>query len=303
MVSGLIVVIVMMMCVAFYIVVERKGLGMIQLRQGPNKVSFKGILQPIGDGVKLFKKELSFPFSSTRFMFLLGPFLCFFCAYSLWLVFPGSFRYSNFELGLLFFQCISSFSVFGVFLSGWVCDSRYGFLGAMRAVAQSVSYEVFLSTCLYCPLLLIGSFDLMAIREFPLWFFWVGQEIMILWLLATLAETNRAPFDFVESESELVAGYSVEYGGVGFALMALAEYSNMLFMSLLVSVLFFSGMGSIELIGDMIFIFFLLVVSYFMVWVRGALPRFRYDLLMGLCWEILLPLSLCEFMVLLCISL
>nr|BBA25663.1 NADH dehydrogenase subunit 1 [Pliocardia stearnsii] len=303
MISGMIVMIVMMVSVAFYIVVERKGLGMIQLRQGPNKVSFKGILQPIGDGVKLFKKEISFPFSSTRFMFLLGPFICFFCAYSLWLIFPGSFRYSNFELGLLFFQCISSFSVFGVFLSGWVCDSRYGFLGAMRAVAQSVSYEVFMSTCLYCPLLLIGSFDLMTIREFPLWFFWVGQEVMILWLLATLAETNRAPFDFVESESELVAGYSVEYGGVGFALMALAEYSNMLFMSLLVSVLFFSGMSSIILISDMIFIFFLLVVSYFMVWVRGALPRFRYDLLMGLCWEVLLPLSLCEFVILLCISL
>nr|UFQ25518.1 NADH dehydrogenase subunit 1 [Pliocardia sp. A3710_17_S18] len=303
MISGMIVVIVMMVAVAFYIVVERKGLGMIQLRQGPNKVSFKGILQPIGDGVKLFKKEISFPFSSTRFMFLLGPFLCFFCAYSLWLIFPGSFHYSNFELGLLFFQCISSFSVFGIFLSGWVCDSRYGFLGAMRAVAQSVSYEVFMSTCLYCPLLLMGSFDLMVIREFPLWFFWIGQEVMILWLLASLAETNRAPFDFVESESELVAGYSVEYGGVGFALMALAEYSNMLFMSLLVSVLFFSSMSSIELIGDMVFIFFLLMVSYFMVWVRGALPRFRYDLLMGLCWEVLLPLSLCEFMILLCVSL
>nr|QCO91545.1 NADH dehydrogenase subunit 1 [Pliocardia ponderosa] len=303
MISGMIVVIVMMVSVAFYIVVERKGLGMIQLRQGPNKVSFKGILQPIGDGVKLFKKEISFPFSSTRFMFLLGPFICFFCAYSLWLIFPGSFRYSNFELGLLFFQCISSFSVFGVFLSGWVCDSRYGFLGAMRAVAQSVSYEVFLSTCLYCPLLLIGSFDLVVIREFPLWFFWVGQEVMILWLVATLAETNRAPFDFVESESELVAGYSVEDGGVGFALMALAEYSNMLFMSLLVSVLFFSGMSGVVLISDMMFVFFLLAVSYFMVGVRGALPRFRYDLLMGLCWEILLPLKLCEFVILLCISL
>nr|AVK59537.1 NADH dehydrogenase subunit 1 [Archivesica sp. 2 Sanya-2018] len=299
----MIVVIVMMVSVAFYIVVERKGLGMIQLRQGPNKVSFKGILQPIGDGVKLFKKEVSFPFSSTRFMFLLGPFVCFFCAYCLWLIFPGSFRYSNFELGLLFFQCISSFSVFGIFLSGWVCDSRYGFLGAMRAVAQSVSYEVFLSTCLYCPLLLIGSFDLMTIREFPLWVFWIGQEVMILWLVVVLAETNRAPFDFVESESELVAGYSVEYGGVGFALMALAEYSNMLFMSLLVSILFFSGVSSVELIGDMMFIFFLVVVSYFMVWVRGALPRFRYDLLMGLCWEVLLPLSLCEFMIFLCISL
>nr|UFQ25466.1 NADH dehydrogenase subunit 1 [Calyptogena rectimargo] len=303
MISGMIVVIVMMVSVAFYIVVERKGLGMIQLRQGPNKVSFKGIFQPISDGVKLFKKELSFPFSSTRFMFLLGPFICFFCAYCLWLIFPGSFRYSNFELGLLFFQCISSFSVFGIFLSGWVCDSRYGFLGAMRAVAQSVSYEVFLSTCLYCPLLLIGSFDLMVIREFPLWFFWVGQEVMILWLVATLAETNRAPFDFVESESELVAGYSVEYGGVGFALMALAEYSNMLFMSLLVSILFFSGVSSVELISDMVFIFLLVMVSYFMVWVRGALPRFRYDLLMGLCWEVLLPLSLCEFMLFLCISL
>lgn len=120
-------------------------------------------------------------------------------------------------------------------------------------------------TCLYCPLLLIGSFDLIAIREFPLWFFWVGQEVIILWLVATLAETNRAPFDFVERESELVAGYRVEYGGVGFALIALAEYRNILFIRLLVSILFFRGIRRVELVGDIIFIFFLVVVSYFIV--------------------------------------
>nr|YP_008758080.1 NADH dehydrogenase subunit 1 [Arctica islandica]AGC84105.1 NADH dehydrogenase subunit 1 [Arctica islandica]AGW53604.1 NADH dehydrogenase subunit 1 [Arctica islandica]AGW53616.1 NADH dehydrogenase subunit 1 [Arctica islandica] len=295
MMSCFLVMVLMLVSVAFFIVTERKGLGMLQLRQGPNKASFKGALQAIADGVKLFKKEFSFPFSVSKNMYLLGPFLCFFCAYSLWLLFPSYWHSLSFEGGLLFFLCVSCFSVYGVFLVGWVCDSRYAFLGAMRAVAQSVSYEVFLSTSLFCPLLLVGSFDLVSIREFSFSNMLVGLEVLLLWLIAVLAETNRAPFDFVEGESELVAGYNVEYGGVGFALIALAEYSNIMFMSLLVGLLFFSEGMQLKIFGDIIIMFWMVFFSYFMVWVRGVVPRFRYDLLMNLCWVVLLPFSLCIF--------
>lgn len=170
----------MIVCVSYYIVTERKGLGIMQRRHGPNKVSFKGILQPIADGVKLFTKEVIVPVATFKTMFFLGPFICFFCAYSLWVLFPNNNSVVEFELGLLFFLCVSSFSVYGVFLVGWICDSRYAFLGAMRAVAQTISYEVFLRTLLFCPLILVGSFDLLELRQFSFVTFFLGQEIVIL---------------------------------------------------------------------------------------------------------------------------
>nr|AME17936.1 NADH dehydrogenase subunit 1 [Cyclina sinensis] len=285
----------MMICVSYYIVMERKGLGMMQRRQGPNKVSFKGVLQPIADGVKLFTKEIIVPVATGKGMFFMGPFVCFFCAYSLWMLYPSCNSVIQYEFGLLFFLCISSFSVYGVFLVGWICDSRYAFLGAMRAVAQTISYEVFLSTLLFCPLILVGSFDLLELRQFSFFSFLLGQEILLLWFIAVLAETHRAPFDFVEGESELVAGYSVEYGGTGFALLALAEYSNMLFMSMVTVCLYFSWVVPLFWWGDFFFSVIMIFFGYFLIWVRGTLPRYRYDLLMKVCWEILLPYSLCFF--------
>nr|YP_009491829.1 NADH dehydrogenase subunit 1 [Dosinia troscheli]AWI67999.1 NADH dehydrogenase subunit 1 [Dosinia troscheli] len=299
--SSFLVTVLMMVGVAFYIVTERKGLGMMQLRQGPNKVSLKGVLQPVADGVKLFTKEIMVPYSASKLMYLLGPFICFFCAYSFWLLFPASHDYISLEMGLLFFLCVSAFSVYGVFLVGWVCDSRYAFLGAMRAVAQSISYEVFLSTCLFCPVLLIGTFDLIEVRSFSFLNMIIGQELLLLWIISILAETNRAPFDFVEGESELVAGYNVEFGGVGFALLALAEYSNMVFMSMLTAILFLSSFTWVGVVGDVFMGVFLVLISYFVVWVRGVVPRFRYDLLMKLCWQVLLPISLCIFIFYLCL--
>nr|YP_010254930.1 NADH dehydrogenase subunit 1 [Venerupis aspera]YP_010455414.1 NADH dehydrogenase subunit 1 [Ruditapes variegatus]QUA05869.1 NADH dehydrogenase subunit 1 [Venerupis aspera]UUA63019.1 NADH dehydrogenase subunit 1 [Ruditapes variegatus] len=294
--SMVLVSLLMLVSVAFYIVTERKGLGMFQLRQGPNKVGFKGILQPIADGVKLFTKEMIIPFYANKVMYLLGPVICFVCAYILWGLFPSSYSPLVLSLGLLLFLCVSSFSVYGVFMVGWSCDSRYAFLGAMRAIAQSVSYEVFLSTCLFCPLVMLGSYSLSDCRvnNFPMVL--LSQEVLVLWIICILAETNRAPFDFVEGESELVAGYMVEFGGVGFALLALAEYSNMTFMGMLTGVLFFSTfMGSVFM-GSFFIAFYVVLISYFMVWVRGVVPRFRYDLLMQLCWQVLLPLSICFFM-------
>nr|YP_010555890.1 NADH dehydrogenase subunit 1 [Tapes conspersus]UYR95122.1 NADH dehydrogenase subunit 1 [Tapes conspersus] len=291
--SMMVVSMLMLVSVAFYIVTERKGLGMLQLRQGPNKVGFKGLVQPVADGVKLFTKEMIFPFSAIKPLYILGPLVCFICAYALWVLFPSSYSPLYLSLGFLLFLCISSFSVYGVFMVGWSCDSRYGFLGAMRAIAQSISYEVFLSTCLFCPLLLVGSFSLSECRSMSFLSIFLGQEVLLLWIICILAETNRAPFDFVEGESELVAGYMVEFGGVGFAILALAEYSNMTFMSMVTGILFFSFLMDNYFLGSFLFSMYMIFFSYFMVWVRGVLPRFRYDLLMSLCWKVLLPLSIC----------
>lgn len=278
--------------VAYYIVTERKGLGIVQRRQGPNKVRLKGVLQPIADGVKLLTKEISVPYSASVKMFFLGPFLCFFCAYTLWLLYPARFSCVSFQIGLLFFLCISSFRVYGVFLTGWVCDSRYAFLGAIRAVAQRVSYEVFLRVCLFCPLVLVSRFDLVDIRRSSYVRVFLGVDLIFSWVICVLAETNRAPFDFVEGESELVAGYRVEFGGLGFALLALAEYRNIMFIRILTVIIFFRGVLPRRFFGNFIIGSLTVLMSYFLVWVRGVVPRFRYDLLINLCWQILLPLNL-----------
>nr|ATZ68905.1 NADH dehydrogenase subunit 1 [Pseudocardium sachalinense] len=293
---------IMMGAVAYFIVVERKGLGMMQLRHGPNKVGFKGLVQPLADGVKLFKKEYCFPHPLTKVTYAVGPIMCFTSAYGLYLVFPVSFSSVHFELGMLFFLCVSSFSVYGVIVTGWLCNSRYAFLGAMRAVAQTISYEVFMSTALFGILLLVGSYDLTLIRLNVFFTGSLGFVSLGLWVIAVLAETNRAPFDFVEGESELVAGYMTEVSGGGFALLALAEYSNMMFVSMLTGVIFFNlGMGA-TFFGDLVFAGWTVFFSYAFVWVRATMPRYRYDLLMNLCWTLLLPVSLSMFALILAIA-
>nr|YP_010393151.1 NADH dehydrogenase subunit 1 [Nototeredo knoxi]UPX89277.1 NADH dehydrogenase subunit 1 [Nototeredo knoxi] len=295
MLSSILVVLIMQIGVSFFILTERKGLGMFQLRQGPNKASFKALGQPVADGVKLFIKQLSYPFSASLFSYLLGPAVLFFLSCLAWLVFPmsqGSFR---FEWGFLYFLCVSSLHVFGVFICGYSCNSRYGLLGAMRGVAQSISYEIVMSSIVFCPLLLVGSYDLVECREWGMINSILIIESFVVWLIVMLAETNRTPFDFVEGESELVAGYSVEYGGGAFAMIALAEYGNIFFVSVITSVLFLSGVGLFPLF-DFWYDFWLglssVLFCYFFIIIRGALPRFRYDLLMRLCWLTLLPITL-----------
>nr|UYR45719.1 NADH dehydrogenase subunit 1 [Musculium lacustre] len=289
--------------VAFVIVTERKGLGMVQLRQGPNKVSVKGILQPVADGVKLFKKEFLFLYFSSKVLYCVGPCISFLCAYSMWVLFPASLVSHQFELGILYFLCVSSFSVYGVFLVGWVCDSRYAFLGAMRAVAQTISYEVVMSIIVFCPLLFLGSFNLSEINNSGFLGLFLMFEVLLAWIFVMLAETHRTPFDFVEGESELVAGYNVEFGGVGFAILALSEYSNIFFMSFLSGVIFvgFSSLFSFFLINELLTVIFMVIFTYFVICIRGVLPRFRYDLLMNTCWILLLPLFLSVYSLFLCI--
>nr|YP_010393175.1 NADH dehydrogenase subunit 1 [Teredothyra matocotana]UPX89337.1 NADH dehydrogenase subunit 1 [Teredothyra matocotana] len=295
MMSAILVVLVMQIAVSYFILTERKGLGMFQLRQGPNKASFKALGQPVADGVKLFIKQLSVPFSASLFTYLLGPGILFFLCCLAWLVFPASHVSVRLEWGFLYFLCVSSVHVFGVFVCGYACNSRYGLLGAMRGVAQSISYEIVMSGIIFCPLLLVGSYDLLACREWGLVNCVLCVESFVVWMIVVLAETNRTPFDFVEGESELVAGYSVEYGGGAFAMIALAEYGNIFFVSVVTSVLFFSGFGVVVGVGlwyDLWLGVCSVLVSYLFIVIRGALPRFRYDLLMRFCWLTLLPAAL-----------
>nr|UPX89253.1 NADH dehydrogenase subunit 1 [Lyrodus sp. FL G0] len=295
MMSAVLVVLVMQIAVSYFILTERKGLGMFQLRQGPNKASFKALGQPVADGVKLFLKQLSFPYGSSLGSYLLGPVLLFSLACLSWLAFPSVDGSVRFEWGMLYILCISSLHVFGVFICGYSCDSRYGMLGAMRGVAQAISYEVVMSGVVFCPLMLMGTLDLAECRQSSEVAFVAAFETLVVWVVVMLAETNRTPFDFVEGESELVAGYSVEYGGGAFAVIALAEYGSMFFMSVLTSVIFFSGFTGPGVSSLMSNIWYSLMAVFFcfvFIIVRGGLPRFRYDLLMSFCWLWLLPLTL-----------
>ena len=284
------VVVISMIGVAFLIVVERKGLGMFQLRQGPNKVGFKGLVQPVADGVKLFTKEISVPFSGLLSLYLLGPMVCFFLSYIVWIVMPTQFWLVRYPLRVLFLLCVSRTHVFGTFLVGWTVDSRYAMLGAMRGVAQTISYEVVFRGVVLCPLLFVGTFDFLEIRSSIMLILFFCFEAFLIWVVVLLAELNRAPFDFVEGESELVAGYIVEYGGVGFALIALAEYGNIFFIRIISGAVFLGCFFGF--VGLFFISLWTVLISYIIVGVRGRIPRFRYDLLMCFCWQKLLPLVL-----------
>lgn len=272
--------------VAFFIVLERKGLGIGQLRHGPNKVRLKGILQAIADGVKLFTKTLITPSKANTVLFPLGPLLLFRISYSIWAIYPTWFPTAYFNFRVLFFISVSSANVFGLILIGWRSNSVYAILGAMRAVAQTISYEVCLTASILCPLIFVHSFEFQYIKEYGLIAGFVIVEVVILWFICALAETNRAPFDFVEGESELVAGYHVEIGGGYFALIALAEYGSILAIRVFTARLF---------LGRLNRLFFRVTVRFirgFFVLVRASVPRYRYDVLMKFCWVVALPLSI-----------
>ena len=281
----------MLINVAYLIVVERKWLGIIQLRHGPNKVGLKGLAQPLADGVKLFTKEYSLGYSGSPYICALGPLICFVLSYCCWVILPSFYTTNPTELGVLFIVCVSRRHVFGTFLVGWRVDSSYSCLGAIRRIAQSISYEVVFRTLLLCPLLYVGRYNLIEFRfcRFPLAL--IMFEVFLMWIVVVLAELNRAPFDFVEGESELVSGYTVEYGGPGFALIALAEYGNIYFIRIVTSVFFYSiffGFFLRTVILSAERVFFCLVI----IGIRGRIPRYRYDLLMAVCWKKLLPISL-----------
>nr|YP_008475612.1 NADH dehydrogenase subunit 1 [Fulvia mutica]BAN79057.1 NADH dehydrogenase subunit 1 [Fulvia mutica] len=279
----------MLVSVAFFIVLERKGLGVFQLRHGPNKPSLKGFVQAVADGVKLVSKGLVVPGKANFGLFVMSPIILFVLSFSLWLIFPSMSPGVYLKFGILFFISVSACNVFGLILAGWSSNSTYSMLGAMRAVAQSISYEVVMTTLLLCPLLFIPSFDLKKVSD-GVGLLAVGLELFFLWFVSILAETNRAPFDFVEGESELVAGYHVEMGGFLFALIALSEYGSMVFMSVVSVSLFFGK------VGPFLMSVLAVLISMGFVLVRATLPRYRYDMLMDFCWKGVLPMSLCLFM-------
>nr|UFZ13771.1 NADH dehydrogenase subunit 1 [Acanthacorydalis asiatica] len=287
--SGLLLIIFVMIGVAFLTLLERKVLGYIQIRKGPNKVGFWGIPQPFCDAIKLFTKEQTYPVMSNYLMYYFSPIISLFMVLMVWMVFPMEWGMWTFNLGILYFLCCLSVGVYTVMIAGWSSNSNYALLGGLRAVAQTISYEVSLALVLMSFILLISGFSLIDFFKYQkyIWFMMISLPLALVWLVSCLAETNRTPFDFAEGESELVSGFNVEYSSGGFALIFLAEYASILFMSMFF-VLVFMGAD----VFSYIFYIKLTIISFVFIWVRGTLPRYRYDMLMYLAWKSFLPISL-----------
>nr|YP_008238992.1 NADH dehydrogenase subunit 1 [Palinurellus wieneckii]AGN95863.1 NADH dehydrogenase subunit 1 [Palinurellus wieneckii] len=288
-VNYLVLVVCVLVGVAFVTLLERKILGYIQIRKGPNKVGFLGILQPFSDAVKLFSKEQTFPTLSNFFVYYVSPVFSLFVSLVVWLVLPYEFGLMNFSMGVLFFLCCLTLGVYSVMSAGWSSNSKYSLLGSLRAVAQTISYEVSLALILLSFLFLVESFnfEFFSLYQESVWLLWFTLPLSLIWFASCLAETNRTPFDFAEGESELVSGFNTEYSGGGFALIFMAEYASILFMSMLFSMMFLGG-------SFLSFLYYLKLVgvAFAFIWVRGTLPRLRYDKLMYLAWKSFLPVSL-----------
>nr|YP_009477602.1 NADH dehydrogenase subunit 1 [Gyge ovalis]ASC43040.1 NADH dehydrogenase subunit 1 [Gyge ovalis] len=289
-------VVIMLLCVllnvAFFTLVERKLLGYIQIRKGPNKVGFKGVLQPFSDAVKLFTKELNQLGNSNTGIFIVGPVLSLSIMLSLWLSTPSLWGVMEVELSSVFLLCCLSLGVYPVFMSGWASNSKYSLLGGLRAIAQTISYEVSLALVMLSLLIMVGGLNLSQFYSYGGWLMSLNTPILCMaWLITCLAETGRSPFDLPEGESELVSGFNTEYSSGSFALFFLGEYGSMLFLSYTSSILLLSQGPS-----DFTTPVKCLILIFMFVWARGTLPRFRYDFLMSLTWKVFLPVSLGYFM-------
>jgi NADH-quinone oxidoreductase subunit H len=297
------VVIVVLIGVAYFTLAERKIMGTIQRRKGPNVVGFQGLLQPLADGLKLFVKESILPSNANKALFILAPMLTFGLSLMGWVVIPfgESLVLADINVGILYLLAVSALGVYGIILSGWSSNSKYAFLGALRSAAQMVSYEVSIGFILITVVLCAGSFNLSSIvlAQEKVWFCVPHLPMFVLFFISALAETNRHPFDLPEAEAELVSGYNVEYSAMGFALFFLGEYANMLLMSALTAILFLGGWLPIINIFPFTLVpgsvWFGLKIGFFVVLfivMRACLPRFRYDQLMSLGWKVFLPFSL-----------
>nr|AFP52620.1 NADH dehydrogenase subunit 1 [Dermochelys coriacea]AFP52672.1 NADH dehydrogenase subunit 1 [Dermochelys coriacea]AFP52879.1 NADH dehydrogenase subunit 1 [Dermochelys coriacea]AFP52918.1 NADH dehydrogenase subunit 1 [Dermochelys coriacea] len=294
--SPLMYMIPILIAVAFFTLIERKILGYMQLRKGPNIVGPYGLLQPVADGVKLFIKEPIYPSNSSITLFTVSPMLALLLALSIWLPLPLPFPLADLNLGLLFLISLSSFMVYSILWSGWASNSKYALMGALRAVAQTISYEVTLGIILLSLILFSGGFNMQTFMETqePMFLMFSSWPLMMMWYISTLAETNRAPFDLTEGESELVSGFNVEYSAGPFALFFLAEYANILMMNTLTTILFLNS-THINTAPELFSLFLMLKVmllSAGFLWIRASYPRFRYDQLMHLLWKNFLPITL-----------
>nr|YP_009178268.1 NADH dehydrogenase subunit 1 [Profelis aurata]AKE35896.1 NADH dehydrogenase subunit 1 [Profelis aurata] len=296
MINILSLIIPILLAVAFLTLVERKVLGYMQLRKGPNVVGPYGLLQPIADAMKLFTKEPLRPLTSSTFMFITAPILALTLALTMWIPLPMPYPLINMNLGVLFMLAMSSLAVYSILWSGWASNSKYALIGALRAVAQTISYEVTLAIILLSVLLMNGSFTLATLitTQEHMWLIIPAWPLAMMWFISTLAETNRAPFDLTEGESELVSGFNVEYAAGPFALFFMAEYANIIMMNILTTTLFFGAFHNPympELYTANFTVKTLLLTTTFL-WIRASYPRFRYDQLMHLLWKNFLPLTL-----------
>jgi NADH-quinone oxidoreductase subunit H len=304
------IIIPITLCVAFATLAERKIIGFMQLRKGPNRVSFfgidllKGLAQPFADVFKLILKEIIVPKKSNNFLFIIAPALCLMPALAAWAVIPfnDTLILTNVDASLLYVLALTSFGVYGVIIAGWASNSKYALLGAMRSAAQIVSYEIAMGFALVCVLMMSGSLNLIDViyaqssnygilgwNLIPLF------PMFVVYFIAGIAETNRAPFDVAEGESEIVAGFHVEYSGTAFAVFFLAEYANMILISFLASILFLGGwISPLPFLPDG-FIWLLIKSSFLMFcffWFRATFPRYRYDQIMRLGWKVFIPLTI-----------
>lgn len=307
----LLIVIPLLLVVAYVTYAERKVIGYIQVRIGPNRVGYRGLLQPFADLIKLIYKEIIVPNRSNKYLFVIAPLFALTPSLVGWAVIPFSegIVLANINAGVLFLFAMSSLGVYGVIIAGWASNSKYAMLGALRSAAQTVSYEIAMGFSLVGVLLAAGSMNLTDVvlsQRGGFWHWWCLPLLplfMTFWI-AGIAETNRAPFDLAEGESEIVAGFHVEYSAIGFALFFLAEYANMVLISTILSLLFLGGWLSpfegIPVLSDIFFmvpgfVWLFIKISFFIfvyLWVRATFPRYRYDQLMRLGWKVLIPVTI-----------
>ena len=295
-------VVPLMLGVAYLTYAERKVIGWMQVRIGPNRVGFQGLLQPIADAVKLLMKEIIIPSGASRGLFILGPILVIAPALAAWAVIPftDTLVLANINAGLLYVMAITSMGVYGVIIAGWASNSKYAFLGAMRSAAQIISYEIAMGFALVGVLMAAQSLNLVDIVQgqsggLHQWYIWPLFPLFVVYLVAGVAETNRAPFDVAEGESEIVAGFHVEYSGMAFAVFFLAEYANMILVSALTTLMFLGGwLSPVTFLPDGI-VWWLLktgFVLFLFLWFRATFPRYRYDQIMRLGWKVFIPITL-----------